>query len=463
MSAAADPLPPIRPAQSVGALRLLQAFRSDVLGAFGADAYSDLRVSFRRFGRRFIFLSDPEDIHHVLNTHIDRYQANILAERLLEPLTGRGIVLAEGEEWTQLHRRLIPAFQPRHIERLIPSFHATAAHHVASWCASAADGAATERNLLIDFRRLTLDIIARSMLSIEDEATTTQLADFASAAESAGALLRWQDYVALLVWKGIAQPAERQAIGVRWRAWIQGLLDRRPPLDDPDQARDMLDLMRATRDDGSGPPLSREAICDQIGTMLSAGFATTALALYWTVLMLALFPEHQSAVRRELCPGRTAANAGSTMPPPDMQTLRSSPVATAFLYESLRLYPPAYVIVREAKVEDRIGDFRIPRGAAVVVSPWLVHRHSALWSHPHGFDPGRFLQGGRVVPPKAWMPFGTGPRVCIGTAFATMEILVILRCLLERCSISLIGTPPSPIGRVTLLPDSQPLFRLEPL
>ena len=181
MAVVGSPLPPIRPAASVGALRLLQAFRSDVLGAFGADAYSDLRVSFRRFGRRFVFLSDPEDINHVLNTHIDRYQANILAERLLEPLTGRGIVLAEGEEWTQLHRRLIPAFQPRHIERLIPSFHETAAHHVASWC----DGAASERNLLVDFRRLTLDIIARSMLSIEDEATTTQLADFASAAESA--------------------------------------------------------------------------------------------------------------------------------------------------------------------------------------------------------------------------------------------------------------------------------------
>jgi cytochrome P450 len=180
--------------------------------------------------------------------------------------------------------------------------------------------------------------------------------------------------------------------------------------------------------------------------------------------MLALFPEHQEAVRRELCPGsKVGSAAGAGMPPPDMQALRSSPVATAFLYESLRLYPPAYIIVREARVEDRIGEFRIPRGAAVVVSPWLVHRHSALWQDPHGFDPGRFLQGGRIAPPKAWMPFGTGPRICIGTAFATMEILVILRCLLERYSIGLVGAPPSPVGRVTLLPDSQPLFRLKAL
>jgi cytochrome P450 len=445
-----DPLPPVRPVASVGPLRLLQAFRSDVLAAFSASAYTDLRVSFRRFGRQFIILSDPEDINHVLNTHMARYQPNVLAERLLEPLTGRGIVLLEGEEWHQLHRQLMPVFQPRHIERLIPSFHDTAASHVAAW-SKAGD---CQRNLLVDFRRLTLDIIARSMLSIEDETRTAQLADFASMAESAGALLKWQDYVALLMWRNIAQPAERLAVGVRWRAWVQGLLDRRPPIDDPDQARDMLDVLRATRDGGA--PLTPEAICDQIGTMLSAGFATTSLALFWTTLMLALFPAHQEAVRQELC-------QGPMMAPPDMQVLRSSRVATAFLYESLRLYPPAYIIAREARLDDQIGDFRIPRGAAVMIAPWLVHRHMALWQHPHRFDPNRFIQGGRIAIPRAWMPFGSGPRVCIGSAFATMELLVILRCLLGRYRITLLGAPPSAVGRVTLLPDSQPLFRLTAL
>lgn len=444
-----DPLPPIRPAATVGPIRLLQAFRSDVLAAFGANAYSDLRVSFRRFGRRFIFLSDPDDINHVLNTHIDRYQANILAERLLEPIVGRGLVLAEGAEWERQHQRLIPAFQPRHIERLIPAFHATAESHVASW----SGGGGAERDLLIDFRRLTLAVIARSMLSIEDETRTAQLADFASEAESSGALLRWQDYVALLLWKDVRQPAERQDIGRRWRAWVQDLLDRRPPIDDLEQARDMLDLMRIGRPGGPGP-MAREEIVDQIGTMLAAGFATTALALFWTTLMLALFPEHQEAVRRELCSGDLAVA-------PDVQTLRASRVATAFLYESLRLYPPAYVIIREACQEDQIGDFRIPRGSAVIIAPWLVHRHRAHWQDPDRFDPGRFLQGDRISTPRTWMPFGSGPRVCIGAAFATMEMLVIIRCLLGRYRVSLVGAPPLPVGRVTLLPDFQPRFRLQ--
>ena len=146
-----------------------------------------------------------------------------------------------------------------------------------------------------------------------------------------------------------------------------------------------------------------------------------------------------------------------------MQALRSSRVATAFLYESLRLYPPAYIIAREARLDDQIGDFRIPRGAAVMIAPWLVHRHMALWQNPHRFDPNRFIQGGRIATPRAWMPFGSGPRVCIGSAFATMELLVVLRCLLGRYKITLIGAPPSAVGRVTLLPDFQPLFRLTAL
>ncbi len=449
LDAAANPLPSVDPAPSVGALALLRAFRSNLLGAFGADAYSDLRVSFRRFGRRFVILSDPEDINHVFNTHIDRYRPNVLAERLLEPVTGRGMVLLEGDEWDRMHRQLIPVFQPRHIESLIPSFHQTASEHIASWNA----GGDCERDLLGDFRHLTLAVIARSMLSIDDEARTAELADFATQAENAGALLRWQDYVALLAWRNIGQPAERKAIGSRWRQWIQALIDQRPSIDDPDQARDMLDLLRAARD-GGGKPLSAEDIADHVGTMLSAGFATTALGLYWTALLLALFPERQEAIREELCPGSAAAT---------MQQLRKSNKATAFLYESLRLYPPAYIIARETRREDRIGDFRIPRGTAVIVAPWLVHRHSALWSEPDRFMPERFEKDGRIVTPKAWMPFGTGPRVCIAAAFATMEMLSIFRCLLGFYRISLLGEPPVPVGRVMLQPAAQPIFKLTAL
>jgi cytochrome P450 len=445
-------LPQVELPRSAGALRLIRAFRSDLLAAFSANYYTELRVSFRQLGHHFVCLNDPDDIDHVLNTHMDRYQPNVLARRLLEPIVGRrGLVLAEGDDWRQQHRLLTPFFQPRHIERLIHSFHGTAATAIASW----APGGGLDRNLLVDFRRLTLAIIARTLLSIEDESTTAQLADFASEAESSGTLLQWQDYVALLIWRRVAQPLKRQDIAARWRVWVTALLDQRARIDVTREARDMLDLLLAERDGESGGP-TREAIVDQVGTMLSAGFTTTALALFWTATMLALFPAHQEAVRCELCRGAPAA-------PPEWQSLRSSRVTTAFLYETLRLYPPAYIIAREARLEDQIGDFRIPRGSAVIIAPWVLHRHATHWQDSHRFDPNRFIQGEQIVTPRVWMPFGTGPRVCIGSAFATMEILVVLRCLLARYNIRLRGRPPRPIGRVTLVPDFQPLFTLTPL
>ncbi len=445
-------LPSFEPPSSVGALRLLRSFRSNVLDAFSAEHYAKLRVSFHLFGREFICLSDPDDIDHVMNAHIDRYQPNVLARRLMEPIVGRGLLMSEGEDWERQHRQLIPFFQPRQIERLIPVFHDVATAAIRSW----SSGGVVERNLLVDFRRLTLALIARSLLSIEDEARTTQLADFVTEAERSGALLQWQDIVALAVWSRMPQPRRRLDLAARFRVWIETMLDNRSQSDRPGQPRDMLDALRAGRQDGSQSHADNDEIIDQIATMFTSGFTTTALGTFWTVLALALLPDHQEAVRLELCQGEAAAS-------PDAQSLRASCTAIPFIYEAMRLYPPAYVIAREARQHDQIGDFEIPRGAAVIISPWVVHRHEALWRDPHRFDPERFLDAGRVKTPRAWIAFGVGPRVCIGASFATTEILIILRCLLSRYKIELRGRVPCPIGRVTLTPEFQPLFRLTPL
>jgi cytochrome P450 len=444
--------PAVQPANSVGLLALIRAFRSDLLGVFSANFYADRRVSFRRFGHRFVCFNDPDDINHVLNTEMDRYQPNVLARRLLEPFVGRGLLFAEGEEWRRQHGQLAPFFQPRNMERLIVSFHQTVERTIGGWPADSE----LERNLLVDFRRLTLAVIARSLLSIDDESGTARLADFASRAEGSGALLKWQDYVALLVSDAFAQPSDRRAVATQWRHWVEGLLDGRPPIENIDEARDMLDLIRAGRKESAGGSASRQEMVDQVATMLSAGFITTAVALFWSVLMLALFPARQEAVRRDLCCGDASA-------PPNWDSLRSSRTAMAFFYETLRLFPPAYIIAREARLEDALGDFRIPARATVIIAPWLVHRHSSLWSKPHRFDPDRFLQDGRVVTPRGWMPFGVGPRVCIGSAFATLEVLIVLRQLLSRYTVGLRGQPPRPIGRVTLVPEFQPTFILRPL
>jgi cytochrome P450 len=289
--------------------------------------------------------------------------------------------------------------------------------------------------LLVDFRALTLAIAARAMFSIEDDRRPAELANLMNEGERQTSFLHWSDFLFLLLGRGIAQPSVRRAFGERWRGWMISFLEERPPLAQLDEARDLLDLLRTARDQGGGGPFQAEVIVDQVGTMMAAGFETTAVALFWIALLLAFFPNQQEAARGELC-------AESVDAPPEAQFLRSLATTTAFVYEALRLYPPVYTFSRQAAVDDRIGDLSIPRGATITISPWLLHRHQRHWEHSHRFDPQRFLGDGRIVVPKAWMPFGAGPRVCIGMVFATTEIFTVLRILLARYRIALQGQAP---------------------
>jgi cytochrome P450 len=186
--------------------------------------------------------------------------------------------------------------------------------------------------------------------------------------------------------------------------------------------------------------------------MMAAGFVTTSVALFWIAVMLALHPEHQEALRDEL--------DGDPASPPDAAALRSATRTLAFIYEALRLYPPVFAFTRWAIADDRIGEVEIPRGSGITIAPWLLHRHEAHWDNPQRFDPARCIRNGRVVLPKAWMPFGAGPRICIGMAFAVTEIAVALRLMLRRFSIALAGPCPRPVGRFTLTPDVEPMFEL---
>ncbi len=360
-------------------------------------------------------------------------------------MIGGRLIFAEGEEWRRQHNQLAPFFSTRSVELLIPSIHETVACYIESWPADARQ----TRNLLADFRSLTIAVIARTLLSINDSRETAELAAFASEAEGAGALLGWRDYLALFVRARVGQSRGRRDVARRWRTWIQEIVDRRAQFG-KSATWDMLELLQAETNGGRGA--SRDEIFAQVGTMLSSGFITTALALFWTVVLLALRPSDQETIRNELCsaPGE----------PPRRTDLRASLASTAFIYESLRLFPPVYMIAREAREDDRIDDLRIPQGATVIVAPWIAHRHVAHWPDPGRFDTSRFREGERIVLPRAWMPFGVGPRVCIASAFATTEILIVLRKLLSCYRIELDGPAPGPVGRVTLTPAFQPVFRL---
>ena len=200
----------------------------------------------------------------------------------------------------------------------------------------------------------------------------------------------------------------------RWMALIERIIDARLASDEGGAPRDLFDLLRSARDPETGAAFTRGQLRDQVATMIVAGHETTALALFWSLYLLANATGWQDAIAAEtsgLRPGTEGAP----------NALGSLVQTRAVVSEALRLYPPAFTMMRVAIGPDRAGDLEIPRGAVLMVAPWVLHRHRRLWRDPDAFDPSRFLPD-RPQPPRfAYLPFGAGPRVCVGAQFAMAE------------------------------------------
>jgi cytochrome P450 len=346
---------------------------------------------------------------------------------------------------------LSPAFTPRAIDRLFPHFQAGAARLVETLA-----GKGGRANLAREFQRATLDIAARAMFSVETTGRGAALD--ALLGEFQGR------YGRPTFWDMLARhdddfpwfEGSRRAFSRRWFAEIDGLVAERltrPPAED---AKDVLDLLLAARDPETGRGMAPDEVRNQIATFLGAGFETTARALFWTLYLLAQDPEGQEAIREEL-----KAQGG----PRTLADLDRLPRLRAAWLESLRLYPPAPIMTRRALGPDNAAGIDIPARAELVISPWLLHRHRAYWRDPELYDPGRFAPGWeKRVTRDAFMPFGLGPRVCIGAAFATAEAAVILAALLERWRFTIADDRPvMPVAQIATVPDIEPWFGLEPL
>lgn len=215
-------------------------------------------------------------------------------------------------------------------------------------------------------------------------------------------------------------------------------------------ARDLLDLLSAVRDAETGQGFTPAELRDQVATMILAGHETTAVALFWAAYLLALAPEIQEQVADE---ASQAERPGS-----GEAALR---LTRAVVDEALRLYPPAFAIVRQARGSDWVGEHAVAPGDIITVAPWVLHRHRQLWRDPDAFDPSRFLPGAEPVARFAYLPFGVGPRICIGSHFALLEATHALAKLVATFRISLgDARPVLPAAVITTQPDHAPAFRL---
>jgi cytochrome P450 len=214
----------------------------------------------------------------------------------------------------------------------------------------------------------------------------------------------------------------------------------------------VLALEIAARDPETGAAFTPPQLRDQVATMIVAGHETTALTLFWSLYLLA-----NARAEQELL----AAEASGIDLAPDVAAEAKLPYTRAVVNETLRLYPPVFAIVRMANAADRIGDLEIAAGSVVIVAPWVLHRHTKFWNNAEAFDPARFQAGDPPAHRFAYLPFGAGPRVCIGAQFALTEASLVLARLAQRFEFALAeDAPVLPLAIVTTQPNRPALFRL---
>ena len=437
------PTPPPAP---LPVREFLRAIRENALTIWPEAAYRDEIVVRRFLGRSNVLLNAPEAIHHVLVDNHANYRRSPATIRILRPIVGNGLLLSNGEAWRLQRRTVAPALGPRVIPLLCRHIIA-AAHEALDRLRPDAD-----LDLLAFMQSLTLDIAGRSMFSLETRrhgaAMRMLLTEFGEhfARPHLFDMLLPASIPTVRDWR-------RARFSKRWMHLIEAMMGERAasPNQAEDKPRDLLDLLRSARDPETGTGFSPAELRDQVATLILAGHETTAVTLFWACVLLARADWVQDWLAEELA-GIDLAD--ESVPARLIRT-------RAVVNETLRLFPAAFTLVREAVQPDRIGDLLLPRRSVVMIAPWVLHRHHAYWTDPGAFDPLRFMPEAPPPPRFAFMPFGAGPRICVGAQFAMAEAVLVLASLVQRFRLGLAGSQPvMPIAVVTTQPDHAPIFQL---
>ena len=408
------------------------------------------------FGRRTllgvdaVLFNDPEGIRHVMATKATNYVRPKMMPRVLRPLLGKGIFLAEGTEWRRQRRMLSPAFTPLNVCMLLPHFTAAANDLLRRLEASSV------ADLSEAFQLATLEAGLRAMFSMPDSVQRARLGAMVRGYVEGPGHPNILDMLARDESAFAFATRKRRAFQKSWFTAVDEVVAQRSQSRHDGQHRDLLDLLLAARNIETGEALSATEVRDQCATFIFGGFETTARLLFWASYLLTLDLAEQERLRTEVAafsPGRLSS----------LDDLANWPRLRMTLLETLRLYPPVAHLVREAVADDEIMGEPVKARSQIWISPWVVHRHRKFWEQPTAFLPERFA--GKASPwtaNGAYLPFGAGPRICIGATFAMAEAHIVMAMLLRRYRIIRADLRPVfPVSRVTIEPSFTPMFRLE--
>lgn len=435
---------PARPGSFVGAFFGERA--RNVVAGFSHESFAMPHRRWQGMGWTVHFITDPDALQQVMLTNVANYEKPKAVKKLLSPLLGRGLLSSDGELWRGQRKVVAPTFAPGAVDALIPLIAGATARRIESWPAGA-----SERCMAQEATALTMEIIADALFSGDARLKTPEARGHITAALEAASGAR----LAVLLGLPLLPVTEAIRRGRRGRLYLRSALEAivRDRGDDGGADDFLGGMIRAFRAQYARAEADALAV-DNAATFWLAGHETTANALAWTIFLLAAQPGAQERARDEAL----AAIAPGT----DAGLPERLPFLRQILDESLRLYPPAPRFDREAVGADVLRGLPVKAGDIVSIWPWLIHRQRDLWDDPDAFDPERFSPERKAAQHRfQYIPFGAGPRVCVGARFAIVEALVILaQWLAARRFTPLPGTRVEPFGSVTLRPRGGMPLRL---
>jgi cytochrome P450 len=385
---------------------------------------------------RGYLLAHPDAAKHVLQDHNANYGKVPWYNEKFKSLIGEGLFTSEGSLWMRQRRLAQPAFHRQRLAALGTIMTDAAEEMLRRWEPFAAAGRALD--VRAEMMRLAMAVVARALLGgdVNDEAETIGHAIDIAIDHT---YQRMESYLDLP--GRLPLPSTRRF--ARARAQLDAIVYRiiaERRRSDGDRG-DLLSMLLAARDEDTGEGMSDAQVHDEVMTIFLAGHETTAVALTWTWYLVSRHPHVAERLHAELgtvLGGRT----------PTVEDLPDLKYAEMLIQETLRLFPPAWLMTRLAREEDEIGGYRIPARTPVYLCPYITHRHPAFWENPEGVDPERFSPERSAGRPRyAYFPFGGGPRQCIGSAFALMEAQLAVATIAQRYRLDLV-----PGQRITLDP-----------
>jgi cytochrome P450 len=385
-----------------------------------ARQYGDV-VLLQSFGLPFYMFNHPDEIEEILRHKHRSFKKDYYIVSL-RPLLGNGLLTSDGETWRRQRAMSQPAFQARQIQQYAGTMVAYAQDLLATWKPG------ETRDIHTEMMRLTARIVTKTLFDTDVNDDHGSIGKDLEVAMNfyANPLSMWP------AWRYVPTPTNLRFHRTlrRLNAVVSRMIQERRATG-TDGRGDLLSRLLIAEDE-EGRKMSDTELRDELMTLFLAGHETTALTLSYTFYLLAQNPQVQSALEAEL--DRVLGER-----PPAMSDVSQLPYVESVIKESMRLYPPAWTIGREALEDCEIGGYRIKKGSQVLMSQWVLHRDPRFWTDPDCFQPSRWSEEKtKSLPRCAYFPFGDGPRVCIGNGFAMMEAVLILAAVAQRFRLELV-------------------------